>query len=64
MRRIVVFLSLILAIGLEAQGYILAMTLMSLERNAPAPKGYTAFYISHYGRHGARYIYSETNILY
>ena len=21
----------------------------------PAPKGYKAFYVSHYGRHGARY---------
>lgn len=25
----------------------------------PAPKGFKPFYISHYGRHGARYIYSE-----
>lgn len=24
-----------------------------------APKGYKAFYISHYGRHGARYLYKE-----
>ena len=22
----------------------------------PAPKGYTPFYISHYGRHGSRYL--------
>ena len=25
----------------------------------PAPKGYEPFYISHYGRHGARYILSN-----
>ena len=25
------------------------------EKYTPAPKGYTPFYISHYGRHGARY---------
>ena len=28
-------------------------------KNAPAPKGYKAFYITHYGRHGARYINRE-----
>lgn len=34
--------------------------------DAPAPKGYKPFYISHYGRHGARYIYndSEYELLY
>ena len=25
----------------------------------PAPKGYKAFYISHYGRHGARYAWQS-----
>ena len=32
----------------------------------PAPKGFKPFYISHYGRHGARYIYrdSEYELLY
>lgn len=60
MRRIVVFcLSLILAIGLEAQGVYTCYDFNVPRVNAPAPKGYTAFYISHYGRHGARYIYSE-----
>ena len=27
--------------------------------NAPAPKGYKVFYLSHYGRHGSRYIHDE-----
>ena len=27
----------------------------------PAPKGYEPFYISHYGRHGARYISRTTS---
>ena len=26
----------------------------SSEKDAPAPRGYKAFYISHYGRHGSR----------
>ena len=25
----------------------------------PAPKGYTPFYISHYGRHGSRYAWNS-----
>lgn len=28
-------------------------------QSEPAPKGYTTFYVSHYGRHGARFINSE-----
>lgn len=27
--------------------------------NSPAPKGYTPFYVSHYGRHGSRYLISD-----
>lgn len=27
--------------------------------NVPVPKGYEVFYISHYGRHGSRHLYSE-----
>lgn len=27
--------------------------------NTPAPKGFTPFYISHYGRHGSRYLISD-----
>ncbi len=30
-------------------------------RNTPAPKGYKPFYISHYGRHGSRYLVGEQN---
>lgn len=29
--------------------------------NTPAPKGYTPFYISHYGRHGSRYLISDSD---
>lgn len=28
--------------------------------DAPAPEGFKPFYISHYGRHGARYIYNDS----
>lgn len=28
-------------------------------KNTPAPKGYKPFYISHYGRHGSRYLISD-----
>ncbi|MCM1293918.1 MAG: histidine phosphatase family protein, partial [Bacteroides sp.] len=27
--------------------------------NTPAPKGYTPFYVSHYGRHGSRYLIDD-----
>ena len=30
----------------------------------PPPKGYKAFYISHYGRHGSRYDTSDVNAMY
>lgn len=35
----------------------------SVENNkvTPAPKGYTPFYISHFGRHGSRYLLAETD---
>lgn len=29
--------------------------------NTPAPKGYTPFYISHYGRHGSRYLIADND---
>lgn len=29
--------------------------------NTPAPKGYKPFYVSHYGRHGSRYLISEND---
>lgn len=28
-------------------------------KNTPAPKGYEPFYVSHYGRHGSRYLISD-----
>ena len=31
------------------------------ERLTPAPKGYKPFYISHYGRHGSRYLLSDND---
>jgi hypothetical protein len=31
----------------------------SESHNTPAPKGYKPFYISHYGRHGSRYLISD-----
>ncbi|MEG2598355.1 MAG: histidine-type phosphatase [Muribaculaceae bacterium] len=30
-------------------------------QNTPAPKGYEPFYISHYGRHGSRYLISDND---
>lgn len=32
---------------------------VSESKNTPAPKGYKPFYISHYGRHGSRFLISE-----
>lgn len=32
-------------------------------QNTPAPKGYEPFYISHYGRHGSRYLISDVDYL-
>lgn len=31
--------------------------------NTPAPKGYEPFYISHYGRHGSRYLISDNDYI-
>ncbi|WP_308757000.1 histidine phosphatase family protein [uncultured Bacteroides sp.] len=33
------------------------------ENYTPVPAGYTPFYISHYGRHGSRYLISDTDYL-
>jgi hypothetical protein len=33
----------------------------SVAENTPAPKGYEPFYISHYGRHGSRYLISDND---
>ena len=32
-------------------------------RQTPAPKGYTPFYVSHYGRHGSRWMTSDERYL-
>ena len=32
---------------------------MHLHRPSPAPKGYKPFYVSHYGRHGSRYLIGD-----
>lgn len=32
--------------------------------NTPAPKGYKPFYISHYGRHGSRYLIGDNDYLW
>lgn len=34
---------------------------VSTSQNTPAPKGYKPFYISHYGRHGSRYLISDND---
>lgn len=33
----------------------------SIVKSTPAPKGYKPFYISHYGRHGSRYLISDND---
>lgn len=33
----------------------------SIAPSTPAPEGYTPFYVSHYGRHGSRYLINETD---
>lgn len=43
---------------LKAGGIYLAYP-VSESLNTPAPKGYEPFYISHYGRHGSRYLISD-----
>jgi len=62
MRRLLLSCLLIfLAIGLDAQGVYTCYDFDAPRINEPAPKGFSVFYISHYGRHGARYIYSEND---
>lgn len=34
---------------------------VSESRNTPAPKGYKPFYVSHYGRHGSRYLIGDND---
>lgn len=37
---------------------------VSTSQNTPAPKGYEPFYVSHYGRHGSRYLISDADYSY
>lgn len=69
-------LSAILALGVSAQttreemgadlnktgGVYLAYPTTSAD-NTPAPKGYKPFHISHYGRHGSRYLISDNDYM-
>lgn len=74
MRIVSAYLAILLSASLfaQTQDRELARSVYGLydfdsERVAePAPEGYEPFYISHYGRHGARYIYndSEYELLY
>lgn len=70
-----VFLALLLATGLQAQearheiesnpcfagSNYLAYPGPKVKALTPAPKGYTPFYISHYGRHGSRYMIDKSS---
>ena len=68
MKQLFVISALLLAVTVSAQSLDREKTRsvycqydFEAERtDAPAPKGYRPFYISHYGRHGARYIYNDS----
>lgn len=47
--------------NLDRAGGIYYAYPVSESLNTPAPKGYEAFYISHYGRHGSRYLISDND---
>ena len=49
---------------LKAAGTFYVYDNSSLPQLSPAPDGYEPFYISHFGRHGARYCTSEYDNLY
>jgi len=62
MRKVlIIFLSALLSAGLNAQGVYTCYDFEAPRVSAPVPDDYSVFYISHYGRHGARYIYSEND---
>ena len=74
MRIIIAYIAFLMTLALSAQTLDRKMTrsvygLYNFEAeriDQTAPKGFKPFYISHYGRHGARYIYnnSEYELLY
>lgn len=62
MRRLLLSsLSILLVIGLDAQGVYTCYDFDAPRVGEPVPEGFSVFYISHYGRHGARYIYGEND---
>ena len=68
MRLIFTYIALLMALSLSAQTLdreaarsVYSQYDFDAERiDEPAPKGFKPFYISHYGRHGARYIYRDS----
>ena len=74
MRIIFTYIAIMLSLSLSAQSLdrektrsVYGLYDFDIERvSERAPKGFKPFYISHYGRHGARYIYndSEYELLY
>lgn len=44
----------------KAGGVYYMYTFRENHKLTPPPRGYTPFYLSHYGRHGARYLMNET----
>lgn len=45
----------------KTAGVYYAYPVYSLQPQTQAPKGYKPFYISHYGRHGSRYLISDAD---
>ncbi len=50
-----------MALNLEKCGGVYYAYPVSESLNTPAPKGFAPFYISHYGRHGSRYLASDND---
>ncbi|MCC8175343.1 MAG: histidine phosphatase family protein [Bacteroidales bacterium] len=46
---------------LEKAGAVYYAYPVTESQNTPAPKGYKPFYVSHYGRHGSRYLISDND---
>ena len=44
----------------KAGGVYYAYPVSTVEQT-PAPKGYEPFYVSHYGRHGSRYLIADND---
>lgn len=50
-----------MALDLNKTGGVYYAYPVKESKNTPAPKGYKPFYISHYGRHGSRYLISDND---